>query len=200
MDSPSSKPPRRTARGTTLIEAMVALSLLLVGIAGTMKLQVLGVTSNAGARATTEAYQLARELTQALSQLRPEDPLLAFHYRAEVPPPEFGHLLVNGKLDTTRLATAWNDGMSLPGVTSDAALFRYQGGDPDDPSVPVFRRFWQVWQLPNASTAAATGGGINAVAVVVVYREPGWPQLREAVLLTQVSNTGLAASFVAAYR
>jgi hypothetical protein len=54
--------------------------------------------------------------------------------------------------------------------------------------------------MPNASTAVATGGGLNVVAVSVTYREAKLPGRREVVILTQVSNQGLSASFVSAYR
>jgi type IV pilus assembly protein PilV len=191
----------RSDRGTTLLEAIIALAVLMIGIAGTMQLQMLGITSNAGARANTRAYQLARELAAALSQVGPANPLLLpVDFRSDAPPPEFGRILVKTETLTSSSFKTWADGMPLAGVTTDAEIFRDSGADPLDKTKPLFQRRWQVWQLPNASTAVATGGGLNVVAVSVTYREASLTGQREVVLLTQVSNTGLSASFISAYR
>src|SRR5512138_1121538 len=84
---------RRLDRGTTLIEAMVALSILLVGILGMMQLQVVGITSTSGARSHTQALQIARELAAGLEQLSPDDTLLAANFTGDTPPSAFGHVL-----------------------------------------------------------------------------------------------------------
>ena len=48
----------RKARGATLIELMVALTVLLVGMLGLMRLQILGLSWNESARAQTRATEL----------------------------------------------------------------------------------------------------------------------------------------------
>lgn len=192
------KPSLRTDRATTLLEAMVALTILLVGILGTMQLQVVGLSANAGARAQTQATQLARELAAALERLSPEDPLVAAHFEADAAPPLFGRILVGPDTLTSAGYTAWSDSLvaSFPGVQTDASVRLTYGSDPIDTALPRFQRRWQAWQM----TTAATTAGVRVIAVSVTYREPRLPGLREVVLLTQVSNRGLSSSFAAAYR
>lgn len=183
-------------RGVTLLEAVISLAVLLIGIVGMMQLQIVGVTADAGARAQTQALQLARELAAGLEKLDPSDALLAHHYSGASPPSAFGHLLLPDGTVASSAATAWDDARPLPGVRSDATLLAAEGSDPDDPSAPRYRRRWSVWQL---ETAALTGG-VKLVAVSVTYREKALPGTREVVLLAQVSNTGLYSAFASAYR
>src|SRR5512138_469909 len=108
---------RAAARGLTLIEAMISLTLLLVGVLGVMRLQVLGVTANQGARANGQAQELARELTAALARLDPtQDALLAPHVTSASPPTDFGNPLdSSGDLATTNWRD-WDDAY-LAGTT-----------------------------------------------------------------------------------
>jgi prepilin-type N-terminal cleavage/methylation domain-containing protein len=46
-------------RGFTLVEAMVSIGVLAVGLLGMAQLQIYGIRSNQGARATMRAAQLA---------------------------------------------------------------------------------------------------------------------------------------------
>lgn len=189
---------RRSDRGTTLIEAMIALTILLIGMLGMMQLQVLGITSNAGARSYAQALQVAHELASALEQLPVDDPLLAPHFTGGAnPDAAFGTVLsAPNTLRSSSSFTAYDDtSAAVRGAASDAAITATFGNDPVE-AVPRYQRRWQVWE---ASTAAASGG-VKAIAVSVTYREPRLPGLREVVLLTQVSNRGLASAFAAAYR
>ncbi len=187
---------RRPERGVTLLEAVISLALLLVGIVGMMHLQIVGVTADAGARAQTRAFQLARELVTGIEKLDPADPLVASHHSGASPPPAFGRLLLPDGTVATSGYTPWDDAKPIAGVTTDAALLAREGADPGDATRPLFQRRWSVWQ---AETAAATGG-VNLVAVSVTYREKALPGIREVVLLTHVSNQGLSGAFVSAYR
>jgi len=187
---------RRSERGVTLLEALVSLTILLVGIVGMMQLQIVGITADAGARSQTQAYQLARELAAALERLDVFDPLLEPHANTPAPPDGFGHVLLPSGEVATDGVTAWDDASAIPGVTTDADLLASAGGDPLDATVPRFQRRWSIWQ----SQTAATEGGVKLVAVSVTYREKALPGLREVVLLTQVSNPGLSSAFASAYR
>ncbi len=188
--------PRTDERGVTLLEAVVSLTILLIGIVGMMQLQIIGVTADAGARANTQALQLARELASALEKLDPADALLASHHRSGTPPAAFGRLLQPDGTIAASGFTAWSDSSPLPGVRTDAAILAADGVDAQDASLPRFQRRWSVWQ---AQTAAVTGG-VKLVAVSVSYREKALPGLREVVLLTHSSNTGLSSFFASAYR
>jgi type IV pilus assembly protein PilV len=186
----------RSQRGVTLLEALVSLTILLIGIVGMMQMQIVGITADAGARSHTQAYQLARELAAALERLGVGDPLLAAHAVGTAPPEGFGHLLQpDGTVPTTGLEE-WDDAAPLTGVTTDAELLARHGADPTDASLPRFQRRWSVWQ----SQTAATQGAVKLIAVSVTYREKSLPGLREAVLLTQVSNPGLSSTFAGAFR
>lgn len=187
---------RKGERGVTLLEAVVSLSLLLVGIVGMMHLQIVGVTADAGARSQTQALQMARELAAGIEKLEPFHALLAPHHGGVSPPSTFGRLLQPDGTIATSGHTAWSDATPLPGVRTDAEVLAADGADPEDPSLPRFQRRWSVWQ---AETAATTGG-VKLVAISVAYRERALPGLREVVLLTQVSNKGLASAFASAYR
>lgn len=194
MTNPSQR--RKNERGVTLLEAIVSLSILLIGMLGMMQLQVVGVTADAGARSNTQAFQLARELAAALEKLDPFDPLLAQHHGGATPPAEFGRLLqADGTVASTGF-TAWDDASPLPGVQTDAAILSAYGADAQDTTLPRFQRRWSIWQ----AETAATEGGVKLVAVSVTYREKALPGLREVVLLTQVSNRGLSSAFASAYR
>jgi hypothetical protein len=188
-------PTPRHDRGTTLIEAMVSLSILLIGILGMMQLQVLGVTATSGGRAQTTAYALARELAASLEQLSPDDPLIVKDFEGDVPPAQFGHLLIAPNTLSGSGFKTWADGNGMRGVTTDAAIVAEFGYDPID-AAPRFQRRWQVWQM----ATAAADAGVKGIAVSVTYREPKLPTLREVVLLTQVSNKGLSSAFASAYR
>ncbi len=194
----TTRPDRRNAaRGVTLLEAVVSLTILLIGIVGMMQLQIVGITADAGARAQTQAFQLARELAAALEKLDPLDAqLTAPHSTSLVPPASFGHALLGDGTVATSGLTAWDDAKALPGVTTDAQLLASAGVDAEDATLPRFQRRWSVWE----AQTAATSGGVKLVAVSVTYREKALPGRREVVLLTQISNTGLSSAFASAYR
>lgn len=191
--------PRRpqAQRGVTLLEAVISLSILLIGMLGMMQLQIFGITSDSGARAQTQALQLGRELAAALEKLEPDSALVAPHFATVDPPADFGHLVTASGTLVDDGYLAWSDTATpLAGVTTDAALLASAGADSQDATLPRFQRRWSVWQSQSAATAA----GVKLVAVSVTYRERTLPGLREVVLLTQVSNKGLVSAFASAYR
>jgi hypothetical protein len=187
------RPPHpRDQRGTTLLEAMIALAILAVGLLGMMKLQIIGITSNAGARAHTTAAQLATELAGSLEGLPFDDARLAGTLDTS-PPSPFGSLLA---ADTSaETIHAWSDGEPVPGARLDSAI----EADPLDGSQPLYRRRWTVWDYVGAGSASGAAA-TKIVAVSVIYHERGNASPREVVVLTQRSNPGLALSFAAAYR
>jgi type IV pilus assembly protein PilV len=189
-------PRRRLARGVALLEVMIALTILSIGLLGMMRLQILGITANGGARATTYAGQLATELASALERLDNGDARLAGGGSAAglTAPVPFGRLL--GEDLTRSHVHAWSDAAvpAMPGVRLDSAL----PVDPDDQTKPLYQRRWSVWDYEtNTPTGKAAS---KIIAVSVIYRERGNPVQRELVVLTQNANTGLAVSYVAGYR
>lgn len=199
--------PRRPGAGTsglTLLESMISLSILLVGIVGLMQLQVIGITSDQGARANGRAQDLARELASALLRLDPvTDAVLAPNFTSATPPAGFGKPFdASGNLDTTNWRP-WQDAYltgttaSLPslkvvGVQPDTALET----DPDDASQPLYKRRWSIWQLQTSNALS----GVRLVAVSVVYRERAIPRPRVVTLYIQIPNTGASTVNATGFR
>jgi prepilin-type N-terminal cleavage/methylation domain-containing protein len=186
-------PSRSGQRGFSLLEAMIALSVLLIGLVGMFQLQIWGMTATQGARAQTQAAEVARQLAAALERVQYDDPLLTANVTGVTPPPEFGKVVQpDGSLDASDFR-AWNDAdaASLPNVRLDTDFDR----DAVDPALPAFQRRWSVW-APSGLAAQYT----RVIAVSVVYREKTFQRAQEVVLLTQVSNIGATVSNAAAYR
>lgn len=188
---------RRRARGVALLEVMIALTILSVGLLGMLQLQILGITANGGARATTYAGQLATELASALERLEFEDPRLTGggSGTSSLTAPEPMGRLLGQDLSGAHVHT-WSDSATpqMLGVRLDSSL----PADPADPTKPLYQRRWTVWDYEtNTPTGAAAS---KIIAVSVIYKERGNPVERELVVLTHKANAGLAVSFVAGYR
>ncbi len=64
-------------RGSTLIEAMVAMAILTIGILAVMAMQVNAIGASSSAMNRTEANNVALSLLETLKQLPMNDPILA---------------------------------------------------------------------------------------------------------------------------
>ncbi len=73
MTIPRPSKAARRSSGFTLIEVMIALVVLLVGLLGLARLQVVGMQVNQASRAHTVAAQLAQELAGGLQRLDWDD-------------------------------------------------------------------------------------------------------------------------------
>jgi type IV pilus assembly protein PilV len=175
---------RAAERGSTLLEAMIALSVLLVGLVGMAKLQIYGMTSTQGARAQTQATQLAQELAEALAQLPSGDGHLTG--APTVLPASggapFGALLPLGVPTSGTNLHTYDDASPVPGARLDATLER----NPEDASQPVFKRRWTVWDAGVASTGVAA----KIIAVSVIWRERTIAAPKEIVLYVNSEVTG----------
>ena len=174
-------------RGATLIEAMIALTVMTIGLLGLMQLQILGIYSNQGARANTTAAQLGRELLSGLEAVDPNaDPNNLLQVTTA-----FGPLLqANGSVASG--FKAFSDSTPVPGVRLDATLER----DPQDAANPIYRRRWTIQQVGDTGTGVA----VRRLAVSVIWRERGLSRPRELVLYGQRANPGMVLSNAAAYR
>jgi type IV pilus assembly protein PilV len=181
-------PKRRSGeRGSTLLEAMIALSVLLIGIVGTAKLQIYGMTSTQGARAHTQATQLASELASAIAFLDAGDGRLAgVQGTGSAPPATFGRLLPLGVPTSGANLHVWDDANPVPGAHLDSSLER----DPTDASKPVFQRRWTVWD----AGVAANGVAAKIIAVSVIWRERTIATPKEIVVYV---NSEVAGAFMA---
>jgi prepilin-type N-terminal cleavage/methylation domain-containing protein len=174
-------------RGFSLIEVVIALSVLLVGVLGLMRLQILGLTWNQSSRSHTRAMELALELRAGLESLPYGDPRLAVTgtWGTTAPTP-FGALLKTDGTATSG-ATPWNDASPIPGVSLDSTL----GPDPYDSTRPAYARRWTVWGYTSMSSMNA---GALIIAVSVIYVDRGSRQAREVVIYTVRSNPAAVLS------
>jgi hypothetical protein len=183
-------------RGTTLLEAMIALTVLLVGLVGMARLQIFGVNATAGGRAQTVATQLAGELGDALAQLPAGDLQLSGAEGSDpnTPPAGFGALVGVVPLPTDTPPAGmhvWSDATPVPGARLDAALRL----DVEIPTEPEYKRRWTVW---NAGVAA-NGTAAKVIAVSVIWRERGLARRREVVRLVHSEVRGSFMSNINAF-
>jgi len=176
--------PRRASSGFSLLEVMVALSVLLIGLVGMMQLQIFGIGANAGGRKHTVATELAQELAAGMERLAFNDPILTpTGGTGPTAPDGFGRLVTGNTLDDS-VATAWADASPIAGVRSDAEA----GG-------AQYERRWTVWGY---SPAAGSPPAVKLVAISVVYHEAGWQAPREVLLYTQIHDPAAIAANLAA--
>ena len=192
MNQPANTRARPRRSGFTLIEVMVALFILLIGLLGLMRLQIVGMNSNQGSRAHTAAISLARELAAGLERLDYFDPLLNPTGTSDLTPPAvFGPLLSGTSLPASGFKT-WSDAAPVPGVRLDADIT-----DRDADGTPTHKRRWTVWGY--AGSAGAAPGG-KVIAVSVVYHERALSIPFEIVYLTAVGYSGGAIANAAAFQ
>jgi hypothetical protein len=162
------------AAGLSLLEVLIAMSVLLVGILGMMQLQIFGITSNNGGRMQSVATELAQEVVAGVERLPFGDALLApSGTTGPAAPTPFGRL-VSGTTVATG-AHAWDDSAPIPGVRASTAI----------PS--GYERRWTVWGYSPSSGALPA---VKLVAVSVVWYEPGIRFPREVVRYTQLVDAG----------
>jgi type II secretory pathway pseudopilin PulG len=192
MNQPTRTRARPGAAGFTLLEVMFALFILLFGLLGLMRLQIVGMNSNQGSRAHTTAVQLARELAAGLERLDFSDPRLdPTGVSGLAPPTVFGELLSGNTLPSTGYKT-WDDASPVPGVRLDTAIT-----DRDSDGKPTYQRRWTVWGY--AGSAGAAPGG-KVIAVSVTYHERALSIPFEVVYLTAIGSSAAAIANAAAFQ
>lgn len=185
--------PRKRARGTSLIEVMIAMGVLAVGLLAMWNLHMVGLGSTAAGRRHTIATGVARELVSGIERLPFNDPRLADTVTGQTVPAgaAFGRL-VRGDGTLLAGARAWDDAAPIAGVRRSNEL--PQAGDPT-----AYERRWTVWGYVSPRAPAGTAAGVKIVAVSVTWSDPPFARPREVVLYTHVTNpaalaTGLGAT------
>jgi hypothetical protein len=178
------------ARGAALLEAMVSLSILLVGLLGMMQLQVFGISSNQGARAHTRAMMIARDLASALQQLPSNSSLLTGPTGSLTAPTPFGSLLSGQTITTGGTIHTWAELPTSFNALPESVIER----DPASPGDPLYQRRWTVWNYATSGTFSA----VAVVAVSVIYHETRLQGLKEVVVYGDVVNqAGILANVLA---
>jgi Tfp pilus assembly protein PilV len=186
------RPQRRAPRGFSIIEAMIASIVMLIGLLGLATLQVVGVRSNHFGRHLTQASQLAQDLTENMQRWDYNDTRLtptvartwnvlnaastaavdkewdmgrgvsATHTDGSSYTADFGEAVVNAT--RTSALTASFCAPNPPGCP-------YTGlpGDVDGDGVLDYQRYWNVW---TTSFDGTTNTG-KFIQVIVRWKEPG---------------------------
>lgn len=186
----------RTPRGLTLVEVSIALAILLIGLLGLLKLQIMGMGANHAARVQTQASQVARELVAGLERLPMDSALLDATGSGSTAPANFGPLRFG---PAARIAAAHVYADDVPGTRTNAQL----GAQGD----VQFDRRWTVWDYqPDGVLSTGVGSGaaakIVAVSVRYTYHQPGpgGQGSGEVVHYLTRGQPGMFLGNVAAYR
>jgi type IV pilus modification protein PilV len=183
---------RQMDRGFSLIEALVASMVMLIGLLGLAGLQVVGVRANNLGKRMSQASLLAQDLVQNMQVWQYTDGRLT--PQASASPAHTGIYTDTNQADIARFWDLQNsaaltsnvDGSSLTfdftdGAAGAAAVSQlaanYEGVlSPVDTSLPtaeqtVFQRYWNVFLIDLNGSGSAQG---KLVQVVVRWKEPNF--------------------------
>lgn len=170
----------RSSRGTTLIEAMIAMAVLLVSFLALAGLQITAVRSARFGDRMEQASSLATDLEENIKLWPYSDPRLA----------------AADTVVATSAVTGWDLGnQSTPSPVpqnDDSSLGTYTGlsADVDRDGTNDFQRYWTV----HAVDPSGAGGGNEdgkLVQIFVRWKEPGSKSIyREVSSMTFLRNPG----------
>jgi type IV pilus assembly protein PilV len=179
----------RAQRGFTIIEALVAAIVMLVGLLGLASLQIVGVRSNHFGRHLTQASQLAQDLTENMQRWDYND--------ARLTPAVARSWNVNDTASTTAVDKEWDMGRGAAATHTDGSSYTadftdgttnatktsalsaafcatpgcpYIGlsGDVDGDGILDYQRYWNVWTT-TFDGSTTTG---KFIQVIVRWKEP----------------------------
>jgi hypothetical protein len=160
--------PRCAERGTTLIEAMAAMSIVLVGLLGFMGLQLVTSRANVFNKRMSQATALASDLAENTKRWTYIDARLS----------PAGMEVVTAT-NHAKVQPGWDLGRAeapSPAPQFDDADLgtTYQGlpVDTDGDSKPEFTRYWNVYGVDLGGAGSGTPSG-KLVQIIVRWKEPG---------------------------
>jgi Tfp pilus assembly protein PilV len=163
----------RLDRGTTLVEAMVAMAVLLIGTAGVMSLNSTGLRMAGDARRITRATAIAQDLVDQIALWPYADPRLAN-----------GNPSNDGAIGDPAFAL---EGSGTPAVDhgeSDLTLGGTSWVGTPTGDIAGYERYWNVAYLDDDN-----GNGVwDAARIAVIVRWPMGSGFRRIVLLTTKFN------------
>lgn len=155
---------RRGARGTTLLEAMVAMAVVLVGILGFFGLQVVTSKANTFSRRMAQASAIANDLSENVKRWNYTD--------ARLSPASM--VTVTALDDASKVQPGWDLGRKVaPTPTpqfSDADLGAGFQGLPVDVDGDGKADFFRYWNVYGADLGGAGGGTASGKLVQIVVR------------------------------
>jgi Tfp pilus assembly protein PilV len=166
---------RAAQRGTTILEAMIAMAIVLVGLLGFAGLQIITSRANQFNKRMSQATAVATDLSESIKRWSYTDPRL--ETTAAVT-----------RLDDDSIKDSWDLGRSADLATkqqfsdkagdtnaaaSGALATDYQGvsTDTDGDDQPDFTRYWNVYALDQGSSGTPNG---KLVQIIVRWKEPGF--------------------------
>jgi Tfp pilus assembly protein PilV len=173
--------PRRSPRGTTLVEAMIASAVLAIALAGLLPLQVLGARMNRFSDRTLAASTLATDLSENVARWAYADPrLTALATYSSFTDPAIASAWDMGTSTTAAQKAEYSDSPVLDANASsyNALGATYQGlsSDLDGDGTPDFYRYWNVYAIDLTGSGTPNG---KLVQIIVRWNEPrvGWHQV-----------------------
>ncbi len=167
-----------TPRGFTILEATIAMAILLVGLVGMLQFLIHSARSDRLAREQTLAAKAAAELLNGLNGLAWADPRLQPNATGNARPAVFGRLLSGTGSPPASGFHEWSDANPIPGVRTKAQL------DAGPERSLALERRWVVWEyeLPGVTSTV-----VRVISVSVVYTDL---YSQEVVLYGQRTNLG----------
>jgi prepilin-type N-terminal cleavage/methylation domain-containing protein len=184
---------RRTDRGFSLIEAMVASVVMLIGLLGLAGLQVVAMRANNLGKRMSQASLLAQDLVQNLQIWEYSDARLT--PQASASPAHTGFYTdtnhadiakfwelrntaaLKSNVDGSSVSFDFTDGAAGAGATGQLTGANYCGVlSPVDLTLPageqiIFQRYWNVFLIDMRGLGSADG---KLVQVVVRWKEPNF--------------------------
>lgn len=168
-------PAMRNQRGTTLIEAMVAMCVLLVGALGLLGLNNLGARMNNDGRRMMRATAVAQDLLNQLQSWSYDDPRLANTVRGN-----------DGDIADGALAFEAAVPPASDHGEADLTPATFNGIDAAELAPMGIQRFWNVSENDDGN-----GNGVpDAKRIAVIVRWPQSTGFRRIVLLSSRPNPG----------
>ena len=184
--------PRRMDRGFSLIEAMVASVVMLIGLLGLAGLQVIGMRANNLGKRMAQASLLAQDLAQQMQLWQYADTRLS--PQASASPAHTGMYSDTNHADIAKFWDLQNAAALTSNVDGSTVTFDFTDGaagaaavnqlaanytgvlSPVDTSLPtaeqtVFQRYWNVFLIDLNGSGTAQG---KLVQVVVRWKEPNF--------------------------
>jgi type II secretory pathway pseudopilin PulG len=166
---------RAAQRGTSILEAMIAMAIVLVGLLGFAGLQIVTSRANQFNKRMSQATAVAMDLAENVKRWPYTDPRLetvaAVTSLEDESIEDSWDLGRSADLETKQ---HFSDKVSDPNASSSGALETgYQGvsTDADGDGKADFTRYWNVYALDVGSSGTPNG---KLVQIIVRWKEPGF--------------------------
>jgi type II secretory pathway pseudopilin PulG len=166
---------RAAQRGTSILEAMIAMAIVLVGLLGFAGLQIVTSRANQFNKRMSQATAVAMDLAENVKRWPYTDPRLeTTALVASLEDESIEDSWDLGRSADLETKQHFSDKVSDPNASSSGALETgYQGvsTDADGDGQADFTRYWNVYALDVGSSGTPNG---KLVQIIVRWKEPGF--------------------------